>query len=136
MAMEIIYIGTSTLTKLSILFFYRRITSSVLSRPLLITIWASIVFGKAPFLLPLLHDANSVDVKLLFMALPASSPSSSPARPSKHTGIASRPRGCALTNTNASTRWRIWWLSLLSAPHKTFWHACCPCLWYGGCDYP
>jgi hypothetical protein len=47
MAMEVIYIGTSTLTKLSILYFYRRITSSVLSRPLLITIWASIVFGMA-----------------------------------------------------------------------------------------
>ncbi|KAH3907378.1 hypothetical protein HBI56_157520 [Parastagonospora nodorum] len=44
MAMEVIYIGTTTLTKLSILMFYRRITSSVLSRPLLICIWASIVF--------------------------------------------------------------------------------------------
>jgi hypothetical protein len=47
MAMEVIYIGTTTLTKLSILMFYRRITSSVLSRPLLICIWASIVFGTS-----------------------------------------------------------------------------------------
>lgn len=49
MAMEVIYIGTTTLTKLSILMFYRRITSSVLSRPLLICIWVSIVFGTSPF---------------------------------------------------------------------------------------
>lgn len=47
MAMEVIYLATSTFTKLSILTFYRRLTSSVLSRPLLITIWASIVFVAA-----------------------------------------------------------------------------------------
>ncbi|KAF2827916.1 hypothetical protein CC86DRAFT_289662 [Ophiobolus disseminans] len=47
MAMEVIYLGTTTLTKLSILTFYRRITSSVISRPLLITIWASIIFVGA-----------------------------------------------------------------------------------------
>lgn len=43
--MEIIYIVTTTLTKISILTFYRRITSSVISRPLLIAVWASIIFG-------------------------------------------------------------------------------------------
>lgn len=47
MAMEVIYLATSTFTKLSILTFYRRLTSSVLSRPLLITIWASIIFVAA-----------------------------------------------------------------------------------------
>jgi hypothetical protein len=46
MAMEIIYLATATLTKLSILTFYRRISSSVLSRPLLGVIWGSILFGK------------------------------------------------------------------------------------------
>jgi hypothetical protein len=56
MAMEVIYIGTSTLTKLSILFFYRRITSSVLSRSLMIAIWASIVFGKDSLLFLLLKE--------------------------------------------------------------------------------
>jgi hypothetical protein len=53
MAMEVIYIGTSTLTKLSILFFYRRITSSVLSRSLMVAIWASIIFGTGSLLLSL-----------------------------------------------------------------------------------
>jgi hypothetical protein len=53
MAMEVIYIGTSTLTKLSILFFYRRITSSVLSRSLMVAIWASIIFGMGSLLLSL-----------------------------------------------------------------------------------
>lgn len=45
MAMEVIYLGTTTLTKLSILSFYRRITSSVISRRMYVAIWASIVFG-------------------------------------------------------------------------------------------
>jgi hypothetical protein len=44
--MEMIYLATATLTKLSILTFYRRISSSVLSRPLLGVIWGSILFGK------------------------------------------------------------------------------------------
>ncbi|OAL04900.1 hypothetical protein IQ06DRAFT_323837 [Phaeosphaeriaceae sp. SRC1lsM3a] len=47
MAMEVIYLGTSTFTKLSILTFYRRLSASVLSRPLLIAIWTSIVFVAA-----------------------------------------------------------------------------------------
>jgi hypothetical protein len=55
MAMEVIYIGTSTLTKLSILFFYRRITSSVLSRSLMVAIWASIIFGTGSLLLVTAH---------------------------------------------------------------------------------
>lgn len=45
--MEIIYLASTTLTKLSILLFYRRITNSVISRPLLIAIWASIIFGRS-----------------------------------------------------------------------------------------
>ncbi|KAH8731620.1 hypothetical protein GQ44DRAFT_604447 [Phaeosphaeriaceae sp. PMI808] len=47
MAMEVIYLGTTTLTKLSILCFYRRITSSIISRPILYSVWASIVFVAA-----------------------------------------------------------------------------------------
>lgn len=47
MAIEVIYLGTTTLTKLSILTFYRRITSPVISRPLYIVIWTSIVSGKS-----------------------------------------------------------------------------------------
>jgi hypothetical protein len=45
LAMEIIYIITTTLTKISILTFYRRITSSIISRWLLIAVWVSIIFG-------------------------------------------------------------------------------------------
>ncbi|KAH7371401.1 hypothetical protein BKA66DRAFT_469728 [Pyrenochaeta sp. MPI-SDFR-AT-0127] len=44
LAMEIIYLASTTLTKISILTFYRRITVSGLSRPLLIAVWASIIF--------------------------------------------------------------------------------------------
>ncbi|PVI07432.1 hypothetical protein DM02DRAFT_580810 [Periconia macrospinosa] len=47
MAMELIYLGTLTLIKLSILFFYRRIISSVISRPILYSVWASIIFVAA-----------------------------------------------------------------------------------------
>ncbi|KAF2026246.1 hypothetical protein EK21DRAFT_103407 [Setomelanomma holmii] len=47
MAIEVIYICTTTLIKLSILCFYRRLTSSAISRPLLITIWISIIFVAA-----------------------------------------------------------------------------------------
>jgi hypothetical protein len=46
LAMEIIYLGTTTLTKISILMFYRRISSSLLSRPLVITVWLSVAFGN------------------------------------------------------------------------------------------
>ncbi|KAF2847829.1 hypothetical protein T440DRAFT_356488, partial [Plenodomus tracheiphilus IPT5] len=44
LAMEIIYLASTTLTKISILTFYRRITSSIINRKLLIAVWASIVF--------------------------------------------------------------------------------------------
>lgn len=47
LAMEIIYLATTTLTKISILTFYRRITSSVLSRKLFVAVWASILFVAA-----------------------------------------------------------------------------------------
>jgi hypothetical protein len=46
MSMEVIYLATATLTKLSILMFYRRITSSVLSGALVWVIRGSIVFGR------------------------------------------------------------------------------------------
>ncbi|KAH7087038.1 hypothetical protein FB567DRAFT_58213 [Paraphoma chrysanthemicola] len=47
MAIEVIYICTTTLIKLSILCFYRRLTSSAISRRLLIIIWISIIFVAA-----------------------------------------------------------------------------------------
>lgn len=47
LAIETIYLGTTTLTKLSILCFYRRITSSLLSKSLRIAVWASIFVGTA-----------------------------------------------------------------------------------------
>jgi hypothetical protein len=144
MAMEVIYIGTSTLTKLSILFFYRRITSSVLSRSLMIAIWASIIFGKGPppfvnvpdsFSCHRSSDANIVVAKLLYTDPHASLLSSSPARRSRHIGFALRRGGCAPISTSASTKSRTWLPSSRSVPLRTFWPACCPCSWYGsfGC---
>lgn len=47
MAMETIFIGTSSLTKMSILFFYRRFTTSSINRWLVIAVYASIVFVAA-----------------------------------------------------------------------------------------
>ncbi|KAH9879408.1 hypothetical protein J1614_002848 [Plenodomus biglobosus] len=44
LAMETIYLASTTLTKISILLFYRRITSSIINRNLLIAVWASIIF--------------------------------------------------------------------------------------------
>ena len=43
--METIYVGTTTLTKISILTFYRRMSSSLISRSFYIAVWASIIFG-------------------------------------------------------------------------------------------
>ncbi|KAK7183600.1 integral membrane protein [Paraphaeosphaeria sporulosa] len=42
--MEIIYLATNTLTKTSICTFYNRMSPSLISRPIYITIWASIIF--------------------------------------------------------------------------------------------
>ncbi|PVI04937.1 hypothetical protein DM02DRAFT_611054 [Periconia macrospinosa] len=42
--MEILYIATTTFTKLSILTFYRRMSSSAINSPFLIIVWISIVF--------------------------------------------------------------------------------------------
>ncbi|KAF2014050.1 hypothetical protein BU24DRAFT_464763 [Aaosphaeria arxii CBS 175.79] len=47
LAIEILYLITSSLTKISILTFYRRLTSSLISRRLFIIIWAAIVFVAA-----------------------------------------------------------------------------------------
>ncbi|KAH7121090.1 hypothetical protein B0J11DRAFT_399545, partial [Dendryphion nanum] len=47
LSIEIIYLVTTTLTKISILTFYRRLTSSLISKPFLIAVWASIVFVAA-----------------------------------------------------------------------------------------
>jgi len=64
LAMEVIYLASTTLTKLSILMFYRRITSSVISRPLLIAVWASIIFVAAygiTFILVLIFTCDPVE---------------------------------------------------------------------------
>lgn len=47
LSMEIIYIIATTLIKISILMFYRRITSSLVSRGFLIAVWTSILFVAA-----------------------------------------------------------------------------------------
>ncbi|PSN65236.1 hypothetical protein BS50DRAFT_458561, partial [Corynespora cassiicola Philippines] len=47
LAIEVIYLGTTTLTRISILTFYRRITSSLVSPPLMIAVWISIIFVAA-----------------------------------------------------------------------------------------
>lgn len=47
LTMEIIYIIATALIKISILTFYRRITSSLISRGFLLAIWASILFVAA-----------------------------------------------------------------------------------------
>jgi len=44
LAIEIIYISSTTLTKISIFTFYRRITTSVINRKFIIAVWASIAF--------------------------------------------------------------------------------------------
>jgi len=64
LAMEVIYLGSTTLTKLSILMFYRRITSSVISRPFLIAVWSSIVFVAAygiTFIIVLVFTCDPVE---------------------------------------------------------------------------
>ncbi|KAF2800269.1 hypothetical protein K505DRAFT_229155, partial [Melanomma pulvis-pyrius CBS 109.77] len=47
LAIEILYLITTTLTKISILTFYQRITSSLISKPFKICVWASILFVAA-----------------------------------------------------------------------------------------